>query len=249
MPAAWKERFVSSGESFSNLTRNQVVRFFRATRKQRANEEEQRQNKRTKDAKTKTKGCTVTQRNEKKRKVTSSKDSDPCPMYPNASHTRGECRGLKRNHNNKLNSAGRPSEKSKLKEANIYPAVVADPVEPTAPEGTSTCFTVETIVQFDDYLTSNNTSSLIQPDLPAHESVLDSFHMEIESCLAVGENSTEIASTRTLIKTNNMLPIGIMTVATFQGRPFRRPLKVLFDSGSSRTLIHNRINPESLPTN
>jgi hypothetical protein len=64
-----------------------------------------------------------------------------------------------------------------LKEANNYQVVVADPVEPTAPEGTSTCFTVETLVHFDDYLTSNNTSALIQHELPACESVLDSFYM------------------------------------------------------------------------
>jgi hypothetical protein len=221
-----------------------VVRYFRdqenlaTTRKERANEEEQRRKKRTQEARSKTKGGASTQHNEKKRNVTPGRDSDPCPMHPNASHTHGECRGLKRSKNNKPISTGRPNDKSKLKEANNYQVVVADPVEPTDPEGTSTCFTVETLVHFDDYLTSNNTSALIQHDLPAYESVLDSFYMEMESCLAVGESSTEIASNRTVINTSNMLPIGIMTVATLQGQPFKRPLKVLFDSGSSRTLMH-----------
>jgi hypothetical protein len=68
----------------------------------------------------------------------------------------------------------------------------------------------------------------------------------MESCLAVGESSTEIASNRAVINTSNMLPIGIMTVATLQGQPFKRPLKVLFDSGSSRTLIHTRVIPPRL---
>jgi hypothetical protein len=138
MAASWKDRFVSSGESFSKLTRNQVVQNFReqenlATRKERTNEEEQRRQKRTQEARSKTKGGASTQHSEKKPKVTPGKDSDPCPVNPNASYTLAECLGLKWNKNSKPNSTGRPNDKSKLKEANNYQVVVADP-EPTDPE-------------------------------------------------------------------------------------------------------------------
>ena len=75
--------------------------------------------------------------------------------------------------------------------------------------------------------------------------VLEAYYMAMEEFLTIGEDGGEIGSTNHKID-HKLLHIGIITVETIQGQPLRRPLKVLFDSGSSRTLINPKIIPPSV---
>jgi hypothetical protein len=247
MPSTWKDRFLSSGESFAKMTRNQMVRYFRdqetlANKRKRENEQSQKKAKRTTE-----------DRNKKdKRRDTRVKDSDPCPKHPFGSHTWGECRS--RQNKKEHQKDKQPDHKSvcrndknkaKSKEATNYLVDVAKEVEYLPKEGASICFTIETLDQFDDHLSSDFLSNNIHID-PLEETVMmEAYCMAMEDCVALGNSSDEIGSEK-LISKRKLMPIGIMIIGTVQGQPLRQPLRVLFDSGSSRTLINPRILPSSV---
>jgi hypothetical protein len=103
MPASWKERFVNSGSLFSQMTRAEIIRYFRnqekqALLKQRDNEESQRRNsnktkKRPFDETRKSKFNEPSDKSndkqpshDKKRPKGRITDDDPCPVHPGNSH-------------------------------------------------------------------------------------------------------------------------------------------------------------------
>jgi hypothetical protein len=249
MPSTWKDRFLSSGESFAKMTRNQVVRYFRdqetlAAKRKRDNEQSQRKAKRPSEDRGKGRN--------NKRRDTRVKDSDPCPKHPFGSHTWGECCSRQNKKDDKKdkqpdNKPARRNDKSKAKskEAANYLVDVAKEVEHLPREGASICFTIETLDQFDDHFTSDFLSNDIQINPLEETAVLEAYYMAMEDCVALGNDSNEIGSEK-LITKQNLMPIGIMIVETVQGQPLKQPLRVLFDSGSSRTLINPRILPSSV---
>jgi transposase InsO family protein len=254
MPSTWKDRFMSSGESFSKMTRNQVVRYFRdqetlATKKKNENETSQKKTKGKRPAAELSRP--KNQRDRTKRQDTRVKDSDPCPKHPNGSHTWGACRSRKNNKpdNQTASRDVRPNRndksKAKSKEANSYLVDVSEEAEPPSHEGMPTCFTIETLAQFDDQLTSTFFSNDTQTEPLEEAEVLEAYYMAMKECLAIGDDNSELGSKNNEVDQKE-LPIGIMTVETIQGQSFRRPLKVLFDTGSSRTLINQRILPSTI---
>jgi hypothetical protein len=110
----------------------------------------------------------------------------------------------------------------------------------------------DVLLQLDAYLTSDIIAFPSQ-DLESDDTqVLKAFCMAMEDSNASGVDTSplqreEITSIRK--ETNSsLLPIGMMTVKTIQGQSVKRPLKVLFDSGSMVTLIHPRfLSKEMVP--
>jgi hypothetical protein len=72
--------------------------------------------------------------------------------------------------------------------------------------------------------------------------IMESYYMTFEDSLSVGDNydDNEIGRFNNLVK-QNLLPVGIMTVEFLPNKSFRRPLKVLFDTGSTRTLVNKDV--------
>jgi hypothetical protein len=67
--------------------------------------------------------------------------------------------------------------------------------------------------------------------------VIKAFCMAVEDSSAAGMDTgprkgNEIVVSSKPVRKTTLLPIGLMTVATIQGQTIRKPLKVLFDSGS-----------------
>jgi hypothetical protein len=122
---------------------------------------------------------------------------------------------------------------------------VAKEVEHLPKEGASICFTSETLDQFDDHLASDFLTNDIQINPFEETAVLEAYSMAMEECVAVGNDSNEIGSEK-LTSKQNVMPIRITIVETIQRQPLKQPVKVLFDSGSSRTLINTRILPSSV---
>jgi hypothetical protein len=96
----------------------------------------------------------------KKRTDTRVKDSDPCPKHPRGSHTWGECRSRQGNQNQSSNKPAnrsmskRDDDNKKPKPANSYHVAFAEEVESPSNKGTPPCFTIETLDQLDDHLSS-----------------------------------------------------------------------------------------------
>jgi len=103
-------------------------------------------------------------------------------------------------------------------------------------------FIVETMVQLDEYLSSESCSC---EQIESNTTICESFSTTLEDCLALGEDIYEI---KPFVFSNpvsnlNWRPIGLMKVGLIQQHKSNMPLRVLFDSGSDVTLIH----PKALP--
>ena len=104
MPPSWRERFINSGSLFNQMTRAEIIRYFRnqekqALLKQRENEDTIRRVNKTKKRpvndshKSKNnKAQDKSSFHENKRQKGRISDDDPCPIHPNGNHTWGECR-------------------------------------------------------------------------------------------------------------------------------------------------------------
>jgi hypothetical protein len=108
------------------------------------------------------------------------------------------------------------------------------------------CFIVETLVELDNFLTSNNFPSIdIQQELMEENN--EALHLVLEECFTTGDTMNEIrtSSLPNKIETPDLslAPIGIITIEKLQGQPFKRLLKTLYDFGSAVTII----NPWALP--
>lgn len=219
-----------------------------SNKKQQENEKAQKKgkNKRISD------GSGKDRNGKGKRQDSRVKDSDSCPKHPHGSHTWGECRSRQQNQKPSFNkSSNKQSSKfGKDKQSNPTSSyVVATVEEAKSPsEGvTFPCFTIETLGQLDDRLTSDRfvCDTQLHPSEDAY--VLDTYYTTMEDSLSVGDNhnDNDTGSYNALV-ISNLLPIGIMTIEFIQNKSFRRPLKVLFDSGSSRTLFNKDLVPPSV---
>jgi hypothetical protein len=262
MPTTWKERFVNSGSRFNQMTNAEIVRYFRsqesqALTKQRENEDSQRRTARNKkrshgDARRPQNKKKVDDKNssqQNKRQKGRISDDDPCPVHPGSNHNWGECRANHFGKQNKKEIPGSNKGNSKdKKKADHFVATVVDndPPNNSSGEGTDThgCFIVETMVQLDKHLTSNFIAELQTNEYRDHY-VSAAYCTALEDCFAIGIDNNEIVSSNSTPFTHHSLlaPIGIMTVQTIQGLVSKKPLKVLFDSGSHVTLI----NPKAIP--
>jgi hypothetical protein len=122
-------------------------------------------------------------------------------------------------------------------------------VESPSTEGMSTSFTIETLDQLDAYLTSDTFVHATQLPLLEDSNVLETYYAAVEDSLAVGNDckDKEIESFNVLV-VPALQPIGVMTVELVQGQHFRKPLRVLFDSGTSRTLFSKQLLPSTVKT-
>jgi hypothetical protein len=96
------------------------------------------------------------------------------------------------------------------------------------------------MAKINDHLTSNSFTHDTQLNAEVHVA----YQMAWENRLVLGDD-TEIGSSKAIVNPS-LLPVGIMTMETIQGKSFPRLLKVLFDSGSSRTLINTKIIPSNV---
>jgi hypothetical protein len=99
------------------------------------------------------------------------------------------------------------------------------------------------MAQFNDHLTYLLQHT--QVDFTQDTEVVENCSNAMEECLALGDSGSGIKSNNNNINSKR-LPIGIVTEDTLQGQQSRRPLRVLFDSGSSRTIMNAKVVPSSL---
>jgi hypothetical protein len=111
------------------------------------------------------------------------------------------------------------------------------------------CFIVETLVELNTFLTSDNFPSInIQQELMEENN--EALHIILEECFTLGETINEIrtSSLPNKVKTPDLslAPIGIITIEKLQGQPFKHPLKTLYDLGSAVTIINPRAMPKGV---
>jgi hypothetical protein len=63
---------------------------------------------------------------------------------------------------------------------------LAEEAEPTSPECTSICFTIETLAQIDDYLTSDSLFMNTQHQPFEETEVMEAYYMAMEDFLVIG---------------------------------------------------------------
>ena len=255
MPSAWKEKFVSGGSNYDTMNLPELTQYFRTQEK--LSKQRQQQNDGVKvekpSAKRKANGrgngeqpTPKKNKQGKKKEKRSLTDDSPCPIHGKG-HTWGECRARERKPQNQSNrnDKGKKKAESFLTETTIVPS---DDAGMSLPD----CFVVDTMVQLDDHLTSELIASFRQDIESEDTTVFEAFITAAEDSHAIGIHNTigkgHDESSRTNVPKTNLLPIGIMTVATINSCKVTRPLKVLFDSGSMLTLVHPRVVPaETVP--
>lgn len=274
MPGAWQDRLIAAGRSINTMTTAEALRYYRqqeahAFKKQRENEVRNRTRKRPhEDQKPKERN---TQKDSKSTSVPSNKkqkgridDDAPCPVHPGGNHTWGECRcnayNKSRQSDYKYNKpspkdntkASHPQEKKKDSYANEMSTNT--PLE----EGMNNnvdCIPVVNMIDLDTFLTSTSTfcscrseASLGCQCMKSKELdtfICESFQMTVEDLFANGiENENTSNINQQLFPPDVMRPIGLMLVDTIQSFSSKRPLRVMFDSGSEITLFNSRALPK-----
>jgi hypothetical protein len=268
MPSNWKHKFITGGSRYEQMTLAEVVVYFRdleyIERKERKggtpSEDKTKAQLKKKRANTSDDG-EQKPANKKRMRFRNKKnkpnqnglkaifDDYQCPIHPMANHTWGECFSRKKLKNGSQGN-GKSKEKDKSKGKPVTTQSFVAALDEQAPEASSgeegmSFFNSSVVVQLDDYLTSTPLTYTSQ-DCDADEQVERAFCMAVEDSYASGIETDpitgkEISLSRTNVRKTTMLPIGIMTVTKIQGQEHRRPLKVLFDSGSMVTLINPRV--------
>jgi hypothetical protein len=104
------------------------------------------------------------------------------------------------------------------------------------------CFIVETLVELNTFLTSDNFPSInIQQELMEENN--EALHIILEECFTLGETINEIrtSSLPNKVKTPDLslAPIGIITIEKLQRQPFKHPLKhcMIWDQQSPLSIL------------
>jgi hypothetical protein len=273
MPRTWKDRFVSAGQSQIGMTTPEIVRYFRAQEKlsiskQNENTQSQRRaarngnhNGKRRNDQHATKPDEASS-NKKPKKAESGNrkgtkritSDDPCPIHAGMNHTWGECYANAYNPKRQQKDQGKSQDANKKAKANKFAATAEKHAEASSDEDSSlmetegkisqsSCFTVETMVQLDNHLTSESCSC---EQIELNTNACESFYLTLEECFASGEDNYEnnpSVLSKPVTGNLKLRPIGMMTVGSIQKQKHSKPLRVLFDSGSDVTFI----NLASLP--
>ena len=271
MPSTWRERFSNAGNSVSSVTKAEMVRYFRVQQKNSLRRTQENDKKQRIHAKKRRndKGSpkeTQSQRPFKKAKRkdedSSSKkskrvqDTEQCPVHPNLPHTWGECNANAYNKNAKRKKDSRKSNANPPDKEVDNNAIDLD-VDLKAPssdeesvinnKGTSSAPNSNFADAYYDATNHhfNAAIDVFQTDLMPQEAS-DLFATAVEDAFESGVTD-ELDNLNDLNIDNKSLklrPMGIMLAKLIQNAPSKRPLKVLFDSGSDATFIHQSALPE-----
>lgn len=169
-----------------------------------------------------------------------------CPLHPNGTHTWGECRTRTKGPSKEIKG----DDKGKKKAQSFVAMCQDDKAETLSGEEGTTLpesDVLDTLLQLDEYLTSDALAFTSQ-DRECDDDdtqVFKAFCMAMEDSNATGMETSPLQRNEIISfskeSNSSLLPIGIMTVETMQGQSIKRPLKVLFDSGSMVTLLHPRV--------
>jgi hypothetical protein len=270
MPKKWKNQFISGGSRYETMSFAELVAYFRDMEDIARNEHPNQQSggdevlkyakskKRSADSKTfKAKKAKFHDRKGKSKQVNKGSrkqimDDYQCPLHPNGTHTWGQCRT--RTQVSKPGTSGGEKDKSQQKKAQSFAAVCDEKADASSGEEGESFFdrsVVDTMVQLDEYLTSEACMCTSQDRDGEDTQVLQAFCIAMEDSYAAGTETApidreEIESSSINVRRTSLLPIGIMTVETIEGLAVKRPLKVLYDSGSMVTIINPKALPETI---
>ena len=269
MPQTWKDRFEAAGKSKPHMTIAEIVRYFRtqessAVRRQQENiSKQKRENgkrRRDKNGSPKPVGNPKKRARDDDDKSDSNKpkgkrisDDVSCPVHPGAGHTWGECNNNAYNKNRKFkkskpapgadgNVVSVEEKQTKIVEAQAQLAEMA--INDLPDEGMSHC---------DCFVSEDNVAHhfdsiayAIQPSA-FHEIIDDpiaeSFVAFSDQLFVNGDSNLKICVAEDFTQSLRLRSIGIMTAGSVQGHKCLTPLKVLFDTGSDKTMFNSRALP------
>jgi hypothetical protein len=165
------------------------------------------------------------------------RNDDPCPVHAYGEHTWGSCRrnadNVNRRSRNTSGNDAKPtpdshySNKATVTKTKVAAVAQQQDNAPMETEGTTLnfCFTVDSMIQLDEYLTSESCSC---EQIELSTSLCASFYATLEECFASGEECTEITTPVVFSNPVNpnpkLRPIGMMTIGSIQKLVFRKPL-------------------------
>ena len=264
MPPTWRERFSNAGNSVATMTMAQVVQYFRkqeaqATKKMMDNNRQQKRqslaNKKTKGASRPngkaSNGSNETNSNGKRSRIQA---DDPCPVHPGLGHKWGECRANA--YNKDRDQTKRPKGASGSQDANMAQVDSTPFNEGTnAPmkalnddlsdQGTFECHCYvnqEEIISQHEWDSISFTAEQVRPK--GEFAFDESFTSLCEDAYSLGDSDITIKTYMDVTQNLRLRSISIMTVGLVQNVPNSRPLKVLFDTGSDKTMANIRILPK-----
>ena len=155
-------------------------------------------------------------------------NEDPCPVHPNSKHTWGDCRA---NHYGSNYKQDKPKDDNTTKKKDGFAIdtmehdnfVVDHALNHAGSPGEGTnnhgCFIVETMLDLDNYLTSDYVSSVPQNKDADTNYMSEVFDKTTEECFALGIAPNEIIASNSnnsdlfnLEAKKQFAPIGLMSV-------------------------------------
>ena len=273
MPSAWRERYLNAGKFVQAETFAQIVRYFRqqeilATKKQLENEASTRSRHPGKSLKDKSEHRSSGYQNNKRhhglnRKNEDRKKSDfkkkktdadvDCPFHPGM-HKWGSCYENIRNVNSPINKS-KKDEKTKSKKSESF----------NVESGNSDVFDSQNLGDTESPLNLNGTFTsyeecsfhvtahsfaIVDSHEPQNEGYDNSLEFDsfVTDLFIHGDDDNKMHSENNNYRVivDSLKPIGLLKPDFIQNAPHKRPLKVLFDTGSENTFINAKCLPKGV---
>ena len=279
MPAAWKQRFVSSGQSLGDQTLPDVIRYFRnqerlAQLKEADNIAKQRRakkNNRDKKGRTGKSGgsykaqVNAAQHGKANGKNNGSKrirDDASCPVHPGANHTWGECnanafRKKSKSSDGHVAEGNDNDDKSTASEGEVNVSEMLNDIDVLAINDVDVDFSgasIDCLATDTPEPTTHHFDSLSPLNLFQVEAtndgerivLTDNFTSHIEEIHSQGDSDIKLlGSELNMTRSIRNRSLGLMT-GLVHGHKVKKPLKVLFDTGSDRTMINSKALPKGV---
>ena len=274
MPEAWRERFGNAGNSVGSMTTPEIVQYFRkqenlAARKMAENNLAQKRqassnrSKRNGSPKQSNKQPNHNGNNGKsngKRPASNSTripDDTPCPVHPGCKtpHTWGQCsfnasnpnrnRDFKRPRKDKdTGSDGHAAavETEPASSGRINAAINDDPMDVGTFECTLYCYVNEDLEVQSHHLDGISFSAT--QENKGDCAFTAAFTSLCDDAYSSGDNDITLKTFTDITQRLCLRSISVMTAGLIQGVKNDQPLRVLFDTGSDKTMANYRILPK-----
>jgi hypothetical protein len=260
MPITWRERFANAGNTVLALAMAEMVRYFRkqenqAFKKGLENTALQRKQAvaarrgKSKDNKSSPRKFEPSKKGTSTEKRSRIQESDPCPVHPGMGHTWGQCRA---NTYNKQ----RNEKKRKVNDTGSDANVVTVEAQPVANKSNDSqvvalnnvqsmdcgTFIPEYFVSRDCLNPTHHLDAIAftaqQKQLNGSFSLNKTYSTVCDEVYSTGDNDLTIKTFTDVTQPLRLCAISVMTVGKIQNTENHKPLRVLFDTGSDRTMAN-----------
>jgi hypothetical protein len=240
MPSKWQERFISAGNSIAALTMAQMVRYFRQQETLAIKREQENSQHQKKDASVRKRTSTGAPKFNGSRKP---KDRRSSSTVQQRTTNNSNNRDAKRSRPNP--TAGYETNMAESPQENTETAVAAvndfDMIDMNA--GTFECNCIVDNQGTSHHLDSLSFPALQNESLQREFAYSETFVHLCDEAYETGIDEITLNMPSDLNSSLRLRAISVATVESVQNTPSKRPLRVLFDSGSDKTLW----NRQSLP--